>query len=36
MHLKVSLTEDGASHLSGTGGTDLEVVIMPSWLDEGY
>ena len=32
---KASLTEDGASHPSGTAGTDLESVILPSWLDEG-
>ena len=31
-----SLTEDGAGHPSGTTGTGLEVVILPSWLDEGY
>ena len=36
MDLKASLTDDGASRPSGAVGTDLEVVILPSWLDEGY
>ena len=35
LYRKASLTEDGASHLSRTIGTNLEVVISPSWLDEG-
>ena len=34
--LKASLTDDGASRPSGTVGTDLEVVILPSWLHEDY
>ena len=29
------LADDGASRSSGTFATDLEVVILPSWLDEG-
>ena len=36
IYLKASLTDDGASRPSGTVGTDLEVGILPSWLDEGY
>ena len=34
--LKASLTDDGASHPSGTAEADIQVVILPSWLDEGY
>ena len=36
VEIKASLTGDGASHPSGTVGTDLEVVMLPSWLDQGY
>ena len=36
MYNKVNLTEDGASHPSGTLGTNLKVVILPSWLDKDY
>ena len=34
IYRKASLTEDGANHPSGTVGTNLEVVILPSWLRE--
>ena len=34
LYRKASLTEDGASHPSGTLVTNPEAVVLPSWLDE--
>ena len=36
LHREARLTEDGAGRPSGTVETNIEVVILPSWLGKGY